>query len=385
MPRARKVRLTAEQQDDFERFARSRTLATRLVQRTRIVLQAAAGKADVEIAKALDITRQTVALWRQRFLDHGIAGIEKDAPRSGRPRLLAASKIDEVVSLTTRQAPAGATHWSTRTLAEVAGVSPSTVGRIWRAHGLKPHRVKTFKLSNDRHFAEKLEDVVSLYLHPPDQAIILSVDEKCQIQALDRTQPGLPWKKGRCGTMTHDYKRHGTTTLFATMNIQDGSVIDVCMPTHNRWDWIRFLKLIDRRTPPNKQLHLIMDNYSAHKAPEVRRWLARHKRFHVHCVPTSSSWLNMVERFFRDLTVKRIRRGVFHNVAELQQAIREYIDEHNQKPKPYLWTAKARDILEKVKRAWAKLRAGGFVPKSGKFAALDSIDRRLAPEGSSDS
>jgi len=383
MPRAPKVWLTTEQQDDFERFARSRTLPARLVERAQIVLQAAAGKADVEIAQALGIARQTVGLWRGRFVDRGIQGIEKDAPRSGRPRLITASKFDEIVSLTTRQTPANATHWSTRTLAVLAAVSPSTVGRIWRAHGLKPHRVKTFKLSNDPHFAEKLEDVVSLYLHPPDNAIVLSVDEKCQIQALERTQPGLPWKKGRCGTITHDYKRHGTTTLFAAMNIQDGSVIDVCMPTHNRWDWIRFLKLIDRRTPTDKQLHLIMDNYSAHKAPEVKQWLARHRRFHMHCVPTSSSWLNMVERFFRDLTAKRIRRGVFHNVAELQQAIREYIDEHNRKPTPYLWTAKAKDILEKVKRAWMKLRAAGFVPKSRKFGALDSIDRRLATEGSS--
>jgi transposase len=312
MSRAPKIWLTAEQQDDFVRFARSQTLAARLVERSKIVLQAAAGKADIEIAQALGITRQTVGLWRRRFLDRGIAGIEKDAPRSGRPRLIAASKIDEIVSLTTRQKPANATHWSTRTLAEVAAVSASTVGRIWRAHGLKPHRVRTFKLSNDPRFAEKLEDVISLHLHPPDQAIVLSVDEKCQIQALDRTQPGLPWKKGRCGTMTHDYKRHGTTTLFAAMNIQDGSVIDVCMPTHNRWDWIRFLKLIDGRTSPDKQVHLIMDNYSAHKAPQVQKWLARHKRFHVHYVPTSSSWLNMVERFFRDLTVKRIRRSVFH-------------------------------------------------------------------------
>ncbi len=380
MPTAPKVWLTAEQQDDFERFSRSRTLAARLVERARIILQASAGKTDVEIAKALDISRQTAGLWRGRFLDRGIAGIEKDAPRSGRPHVIAASKIDEIVSLTTRQTPANATNWSTRTLAEVAAVSASTVGRVWRAHGLKPHRVKTFKLSNDRHFAEKLEDVVRLYLLPPDDAIVLSVDEKCQIQALDRTQPGLPWKKGRCGTMTHDYKRHGTTTLFAAMNVQDGSVIDVCMPTHNRWDWIRFLKLIDCRTPPAKQLHLIMDNYSAHKAPEVQKWLARHKRFHVHYVPTSSSWLNMVERFFRDLTVKRIRRGVFHSVAELLQTIRDYIDAHNQNPKPYLWTAKASDILEKVKRAWAKLRASGFVPKNGKFAALASIDRRLAAE-----
>jgi transposase len=378
MPRPPKVWLTTEQQDDFERFARSRTLAARLVQRAQIILQAAAGKADVEIAKAMDITRQTVGLWRGRFVEQGIAGIEKDAPRSGRPRLIPAGKIDEIVSMTTRQTPANATHWSTRTLAEVASVSPSTVGRIWRAHGLKPHRIKTFKLSNDPRFAEKLEDVVSLYLHPPDNAVVLSVDEKCQIQALDRTQPGLPWKKGRCGTMTHDYKRHGTTTLFAGMNIHDGSVIDICMPTHNRWDWIRFLKLIDRRTPQDKQLHLIMDNYSAHKAPEVQRWLNRHKRFHIHFVPTSSSWANMVERFFRDLTAKSIRRGVFHSIAELEQTIRKYIDEHNKKPKPYLWTAKATDILEKVKRAWVKLRASGFVPKNGKFAALDRIDRRLA-------
>jgi transposase len=377
MPRAPKVWLTTEQQDDFERFARSRTLAARLVERAKIVLQAAAGKADTEIAKALDITRQTAALWRQRFLDGGIAGLEKDAPRSGRPRVIVASKIDEIVALTTRQKPANATHWSTRTLAEVADVSASTVGRIWRAYGLKPHRVKTFKLSNDRHFAEKLEDVISLYLHPPEDAIVLSVDEKCQIQALDRSQPGLPWKKGRCGTMTHDYKRHGTTTLFAAMNVQDGSVIDICMPTHNHQDWIRFLKLIDRRTPKDKQLHLIIDNYSAHKAPEVQKWLDRHKRFHIHFVPTSSSWLNMVERFFRDLTVKRIRRGVFHSVAELQQAIRDYIDQHNQQPKPYIWTAEATDILEKVKRAWAKLQASGFVPKNGKFDALGSIDRRL--------
>jgi transposase len=380
MHRAPKVRLTAEQQDDFERFAGSRTLAARLVERAKIILQAAAGKADVEIAKALDITRQTVGLWRRRFVEQGIAGIEKDAPRSGRPRIIAADKIDEIVSMTTRQTPVNATHWSTRTLAGVAGVSASTVGRIWRAHGLKPHRIKTFKLSNDPRFAEKLEDVINLYWDPPEGAIVLSVDEKCQIQALDRTQPGLPWKKGRCGTMTHDYKRHGTTTLFAAMNVRDGSVIDVCMPTHNHRDWIRFLKLIDRRTPPDKQLHLIMDNYSAHKPPEVQRWLARHKRFHIHFVPTSSSWANMVERFFRDLTVNCIRRGVFHNVAELEQTIHAYIDEHNKKPKPYLWTAKAKDILEKVKRGWAQLRASGFVPKNGKFAALNSIDRRLAAE-----
>ena len=367
------------------RFARSRTLPPRWVQRARIVLQAAAGKADVEIAKALDIRRQTVGLWRPRFLAQGIAGMEKEAPRSGRPRRIPTSQVDAIVALTTRQTPAHATHWSTRTLAQVAHLSPSTGGRIWRAHGLQPHRVRSFQLSHDRHFAQKLEDVVSLYLHPPEQAIVLSVDEKCPIQALQRTQPGLPCKKGRCGTMTHDYKRHGTTTLFAAMNIQDGSVIDVCMPTHNRWDWLRFLKLINRRTVPDQPLHLIMDNYSAHKAPEVQKWRARHPRFQLPGIPTSSSWLTMVERFFRDLTVPCIRRGVFHSVAELQPAVREYIDGPNRKPTPYLWTAKARDILEKVKRAWMKLRASGFMPKSRKFAALDSIDRRLAAADPSDS
>jgi transposase len=232
------------------------------------------------------------------------------------------------------------------------------------------------KLSNDPRFAEKLEDVVDLYLNPPADAIVLSLDEKCQIQAWERTQPGLPWKKGRYGTMTGDYKRHGTTTLFAAMNTQDGTVIDVCMPTHNHKDWIRFLKLIDGRTPKDKALHPIMDNYAAHKTPEVKAWLDKHPRFHVHFTPTSSSWLNQVERFFRDLTEKCIRRGVFHSVAELQQAMRVYIDRHNQNPKPYLWTKKAKDILEKVKRAWQALTARGYAPK--KLAALLRIERSLA-------
>jgi transposase len=260
MPKAAKVWLTRGQQDDLERFARSRTLAAHLVQRAKIILLAATRQPDVEIAQALGITRQTVALWRGRFLDQGLAGIEKDAPRSGCPRTILPDKIDEIVTKTTRQSPPDATHWSTRSLAEATGVSPSTVGRIWRSHGLKPHRVKTFKLSNDPRFAEKLEDVVDLYLHPPPGSLVLSVDEKSQIQALDRTQPGLPWKKGRCGTLTHDSKRHGATTLFAAMNVQDGTVINVCQPQHSHREWIRFLRLIDRRTPPDKQLHLILDN-----------------------------------------------------------------------------------------------------------------------------
>ena len=377
MRTASKVRLTQEQQDDFERFARSRTLAARLVERARIVLMAAAHNPNEEIARSLGIVRQTVALWRERFVAQGIDGLE-DAPRSGRPPSILPGQIEEIVRKTTRETPAAATHWSTRSLAEATGMSASTVGRIWRAHGLKPHRVKSFKLSNDPRFAEKLEDVVNLYLHPPKEAWVLSLDEKCQIQALDRSQPGLPWKKGRCGTMTHDYKRHGTTTLFAAMNTQDGTVIDVCMPQHRHQEWIKFLNLIQRRTPQDKELHLIMDNYSAHKHPEVQQWLAQHPRFHIHFTPTSSSWLNMVERFFRDLTDKCVRRGVFHNVRELEQSLRQYIDRHNQKPKPFLWTAQARDILEKVKRAWYALKACGGGVKA--YRALESIERRLGAE-----
>jgi transposase len=259
----------------------------------------------------------------------------------------------------------------------VTGVSASTIGRVWRAHGLKPHRVESFKLSNDPRFGEKLEDVVNVYLDPPQGAVVIAVDEKCQIQALQRTQPGLPWKKGRCGTMTHDYKRHGTTTLFAGMNIADGSIISTFMPTHTHQDWIGFLKLIHKQTPRGKDVHLILDNYSAHKTPQVMAWLAKHKRFHLHYTPTSSSWLNQVERFFRDLTDKCLRRGVFHSVGELQQSIQNYIDNHNRKPKPYLWTAKAKDILEKVKRAWYVLRARGYSKAS---SALASIERCLSPE-----
>jgi len=349
-----------------------------LVQRAQIVVLAAARKCDQEIAQTVGVVRQTVSLWRNRFVEHGIAGLDKDAPRSGRPRTIPPARVDEIVRLTTQSTPVAATHWSTRTLAPLTAVSPSTIGRIWRTHGLKPHRVKRFKLSNDPRFAEKLKDVVPLYLHPPAGAVVISVDEKCQIQALDRTQPGLPWKKGRCGTMTHDYKRHGTTTLFAGMNVADGSIISTFMPTHNHQDWIRFLKLIHKQIPRDKDIHLILDNYSAHKTPEVRGWLQKHPRFHLHFTPTSSSWLNQVERFFRDLTDKCVRRGVFRNVRELEQSIQNYIAEHNRKPKPYIWTAKARDILEKVKRAWNTLKASGGLSKASR--ALESIERHLAAE-----
>ena len=372
--RASKVSLSEEQRDDLERYSRSRTLEAGLVERSRIVLRAAAGQDNQQIAEALGLCRQTVGHWRDCFVTGGIHGLE-DRPRSGRPARILAPTIQEIVRLTTQSTPVTATHWSTRTLAVETQVSFSTIGRIWRAHGLKPHRVESFKLSNDPHFGEKLHDVVPLYLHPPEGAVVIAVDEKCQIQALDRTQPGLPWKKGRCGTMTHDYKRHGTTTLFAGMNVADGTVISTFMPTHNHRDWIRFLKLIHQRTPQDKDVHLILDNYSAHKTPEVHAWLAKHTRFHLHFTPTSSSWLNQVERFFGALTDKCVRRGVFHNVKELEQSIQRYIDEHNRKPKPYLWTAKANDILEKVKRGWQVLKARGYDKAT---RALDSIERCLA-------
>ena len=373
---APKVWLSAEQQDELERFARSRTLAARCVERARLLLGCAAGRENQQIGEELGVCRPTVGRWRERFVAQGMDGLE-DRPRSGRPARIQPAMMDEIVRLTTQEKPAAATHWSTRVLAQVAGVSAATVGRIWRAHGWKPHRVKSFKLSNDARFAEKLEDVVNLYLHPPQGALVISVDEKSQIQALERTQPGLPWKKGRCGTMTHDYKRHGTTTLFAGMNVADGSIISTFMPTHTHKDWIRFLQLIHKQTPPDKDVHLVLDNYSAHKTPAVRRWLARHPRFHLHFTPTSSSWCNQVERFFRDLTDKCIRRGVFHSVVELQESIQHYIEHHNRQPKPYLWTAQAKDILEKVKRGWYKLKARGF---SQVARALASIERRLGAE-----
>lgn len=352
---APRVTLTEQERAQLQTYARGRRIAARLMERSRIVLLAAEGKQDTEIAELLSIPRQKAARWRKRFLKLGVSGLEKDATRLGRPRTITAAKIREVVTKTTQTLPADATHWSTRTMAQAAGISEASVRRIWKAHGLKPHRVATFKLSNDPQFAEKLEDIVGLYLNPPEHAIVLSLDEKSQIQALDRTQPSLPLKKGRCQTMTHDYKRYGTTTLFAALNVLDGKVIGTCMSKHRHQEWLKFLRLIDRETPTEQELHLIVDNYATHKHPKVQRWLARHKRFHVHFTPTSASWLNMVERFFRDLTVNRVRRGVFRSVAELRAAIDAYIQQHNEQPKPFIWTAKASDILEKVKRGRAAL------------------------------
>jgi transposase len=288
-------------------------------------------------------------------MEEGVDGLLRDKTRPSRIAPLGPEVAERVVALTLTDPPAETTHWTADLMARASGISASAVRRIWKAHGLQPHRYRQFKLSNDPDFVAKLRDVVGLYVDPPAHAIVLSLDEKSQIQAIDRTQPGLPLKKGRLGTVTHDYKRHGTTTLFAALNILNGKVIGTCMDKHRHQEWLRFLCLIDRQTPANQPVHLIVDNYATHKHPKVQRWLARHKRFQVHFTPTSASWLNMIERFFRDLTANRVRRGVFRSVAELQAAINAYIQQHNEQPKPFVWTAKASDILEKVKRGHAAL------------------------------
>ncbi len=343
--------LSAEEREELGTLARGRKVAVRVAERARIIQLAAEGKQNQEIAEICGATRRTVGIWRRRFAGKRVAGILKDAPRAGRRRSIAAEVIGEVVRKTTQETSAAGTHWSTRSLAKVMGLSPSTIGRIWRSHGLKPHLTRTFKLSRDPKFVEKLDEVIGLYLNPPEHALVFSVDEKSQIQALDRTQPGLPMVPGRYGTMTHDYKRHGTTTLFTALNTLDGTVIGTCMPRHRHQEWIKFLRLIDRETPKNKEIHLIADNYATHKHPKVQAWLGRHPRFSVHFTPTSASWLNMVERFFRDLTQNRLRRGIFHSVEELIAAIEDYMAHHNEDPKPFIWTKTASDILEKVTRA----------------------------------
>src|SRR5262244_340799 len=343
--------LAALDREKLEQWTAAYGTPQQVALRCRIVLAAAAGDSDVTIAKRLSVNRNTVILWRKRFANEGLDGLWDIAPGRGRKPTYQIDKIAAIVEATLQTKPAGMTHWSCRTMAQSQGVSKSTVNNIWRAHNLQPHRTKTFKLSRDPKFLEKMTDVVGLYLNPPQQAIVLCVDEKSQIQALDRTQPGLPIKKGRCGTMTHDYKRNGTVTLFAALRTLDGAVLSMCDDRHRHQEWLRFLRLIDELNPEAKEIHLIADNYATHKHAKVQRWLKRHPRIHMHFTPTSSSWLNMVERFFRDLTTKRIRRGVFRDIAGLIAAIDEYVDHHNVSPKPFIWTAKACDILAKVQRA----------------------------------
>jgi transposase len=346
------VELSEEQEGELSKLVRSGLTSVRLAQRARIVLLAAQGMQNKDIAEQLGIGRVQVARWRERYIASGLAGIERDLPRGAPP---AKVDVQRLVELTTQSKPEAATHWSTRKMGAVLGVSASTVMRHWQANGLKPHVVRGFKISRDPKFVEKLEDIVGLYLAPPEHALVLCCDEKSQVQALDRTQPGLPLKKGCAQTMTHDYKRHGTTTLFAALNVLDGQVIGRCQQRHTHAEWLKFLRQIDRDTPKDKTLHLIADNYATHKHPAVQRWLAQHPRFIMHFTPTSASWLNMVERFFRDLTTERLRRGVFTSVPELVAAIDEYVAHHNTDPKPFIWTKSARDILQKVIRANARL------------------------------
>ena len=355
--KAEPIVLSDQERGTLDLWARGKRLAQRLVQRARIIRMAAEGVPSQEIARRLKISRPTVQLWRQRFLALRLPGLEKDAPRPGRIPRISAHKIEAVINATLHQRPANATHWSTRTMAKAQGLSEATIRRIWRQHSLKPHLSKTFKLSGDRCFVEKLCDVVGLYLNPPDKSLVLCVDEKSQIQALDRTQPGLPMKKGRLGTYTHDYKRNGTTTLFAALSMLDGKVIGDCMPRHRHQEFIRFLKTVDAQTPPELDLHLIVDNYGTHKHPRVKAWLRSHRRFHLHFIPTSSSWLNLVERWFRDLTDKRIRRGSFQNVPALIQAINAYLNNHNQNPKVFVWSASVERLMAKITKCKEALDA----------------------------
>src|SRR5947209_3069953 len=348
MRKIERISITAADRERLERLVRDRNTPQKVVWRARIVLLASDGRTAEAIAAAVGKSLLTVRRWRHRFVAKGVDGLLKDATRPSRVKPLLPEKIEQVVHMTLHAKPPNATHWSVRSMAKAAGISYSSVQRIWRAHGLKPHLVKTFKVSRDKHFAAKVEDVVGLYLDPPDKALVLCVDEKSQIQALDRTQPGLPMKKGRAGTMTHDYKRNGTTTLFAALNMLDGKVIGECLPRHRSQEFVKFLKTIDKNTPPELDLHLIVDNYSTHKSPPVKHWLQRHPRFHLHFIPTGSSWLNMIERWFRDITDKAIRRGVFHSVASLIAAIEKYLELHNAAPKIFVWTKDADTILAKV-------------------------------------
>jgi transposase len=349
--------VTDEQRSVLEKLIRSHTAPHRDVQRARVLLMAADGFANTRIASEVGVAPMTVKAWRDRFSHDGLK--EFSAVRAGRGRRpsIPAAKVEEIVHLTLHETPPGETHWSCRTMAARAGVSSSTVQRIWSARGIKPHRVETFKLSTDPRFGEKLVDVVGLYLNPPEQAVVLCMDETSQIQALDRTQPSLPMKPGRAGTMTHDYKRNGTTTLFAALDVLTGSVIGQCLPRHRHVEFLKFLKTIDREVPKGLNVHLILDNYATHNHPNVKAWLARHPRFVLHFTPTSSSWLNMVEIFFGQLTDKAIRRGIFHSVPDLIDAIETHLATHNQNPEPSTWTATTDQILEKVRRGRVTLDA----------------------------
>src|SRR6202051_4605724 len=345
-----RISISSADREGLEGLVRNRNTPQKVVWRARIVLLASDGLTAEAIAAAVGKSLLTLRRWRRRYVAKGVDGLLKDATRPSRVKPLSPEKIKQVVHMTLHEKPPKATHWSGRSMAAAADISYSSVQRIWRAHGLKPHLVKTFKISRDKHFAAKVEDVVGLYLDPPDKALVLCVDEKSQIQALARTQPGLPMKKGRAGTMTHDYKRHGTTTLFAALNVLDGTVIGRNMQRHRHQEFIRFLNAVETQVPARKQIHAIVDNYATHKHPKVRQWLARHPRWTFHFTPTSASWLNAVEGFFAKLTKRRLKRGIFLSVVDLQAAINRFVIDHNAERKPFTWTADPDKIIQAVRR-----------------------------------
>jgi len=352
MPRGRpvpKLRLTAEERETLQRWARRPKTAQALAVRARMVLACAEGRSNTAVSAALRLCKQTVGKWRGRFVAQRLDGL-LDEPRPGAPRHISDAQVEHVLTVTLESLPSNATHWSTRSLARKCGMSQSAVSRIWRAFALQPHRSETFKLSRDPLFVEKVRDIVGLYLHPPDRALVLCVDEKAQIQALDRTQPLLPMRPGQVERRTHDYERHGTTSLFAALDLASGRVIGECHRRHRGVEFRQFLDTVDETVPAPLDVHLILDNYGTHKTPLIRRWLARHPRYHLHFTPTSASWLNLVERWFATLTERQLRRGVHRSTRELETALKRYLAVHNQEPKPFVWTKTADEILDHVAR-----------------------------------
>jgi transposase len=369
------VNLTEDELLRLEQWIRAGSTPQQVVLRARIIRDAARGQSNQAIAIAHDIRRETAALWRLRVREQGIGCVWEIADGRGRKPRYDALRVAQLVEATTQTKPRGATHWSTRSMAREHGVSKNTIHRVWQDHGLKPHLSASFKLSRDPRFLEKLTDVVGVYMTPPQNAIVLCVDEKSQIQALDRTQPGLPIKPGRCGTYTHDYKRHGTTTLFAALHVLEGRVIGECYPRHRHQEFLKFLRRLDAEFPDGKTLHLIVDNYGTHGHVRVRQWLQKHPRFVLHFIPTSSSWLNLIERWFAELDQKAVRRGAFHSVRDLQQCITEFLAAWNANPTPFVWTASVERIMEKITRARNRLEQiepGCTVPKKRKSRSASS-------------
>jgi transposase len=376
MPKSdRALALSADQLEQLEQWLAAHGTPQQVAVRCRIVLAAAQGGSDLSIAAGLDVNRHTVTLWRKRFAEQGLECLWQIAAGRGRKPIFGIEQIKAVVDATLQTKPKGMTHWSCRLMAKRQGMSKSTISNIWRSHNLKPHRVKTFKLSRDPKFVEKLTDVIGLYLNPPEHALVLCVDEKSQIQALDRTQPGLPLKKGRCGTMTHDYKRNGTTTLFAALELLEGKVIGQCYQRHRHQEFLRFLGHLDREFPATRSLHLVIDNYGTHSHPAVKAWLTRHPRFVVHFVPTSCSWLNLIERWLRELTTKRIRRDSFPSVLDLIAAIKEFLEAWNENPKPFVWHATVDSILAKLsgcRQTLEQIEPGCSLPTKRSLRRLSS-------------